>query len=110
MGFEFVLRLIGMVVLAVLGWQFGISLAGDDLETQGRLVVVLSLAGAGLGLLITPYVTSRPYGRARAYVRQMPAQSLVSIVIGLVLGLFIAALLLFLSLFCRNPSARSSPL
>ena len=32
MSFEFVLRLIGMVVLAVLGWQLGISLAGDVMD------------------------------------------------------------------------------
>jgi uncharacterized protein YacL len=109
MSFEFVFRLIGMVVLAVLGWQLGISLAGDDFETQSRLVVVLSLVGAALGLLITPYVTTRPYGRARAYVRQMPAQTLVAIGIGLVLGLFVAALLAFPLSFLPEPFSQILP-
>ena len=41
-----------MVVLAVLGWQLGIALAGDDFETQGRYVIVLSMVGAALGLAL----------------------------------------------------------
>ncbi len=109
MSFEFVLRLIGMVVLAVLGWELGMSLAGDAFETRGRFVVVLSLVGALLGLLVTPYLTTRPFRRARAYLRQMPAQTLVATVIGLVLGLFIAALLAFPLSFLPEPFSQVLP-
>lgn len=109
MSFEFVLRLIGMVVLAVLGWELGMSLAGDAFETRGRFVVVLSLVGALLGLLVTPYLTTRPFRRARAYLRQMPAQTLVATVIGLVLGLFIAALLAFPLSFLPAPFSQVLP-
>lgn len=103
MSFEFVLRLVGMVVLAVTGWQVGISLVGDDFQAQGRYVVVLSLAGAALGLLLTPFVTTRPYRRARAQLRQVPAQTLVATVIGLIVGLVIAALMAFPLSFLPKP-------
>ena len=109
MSFELVLRLIGMVVLAVIGWQVGISLAGNDLQTQGRYVVVLSLTGAALGLLLTPFVTTRPYRRAQARLHQVPAQTLVSIVIGLIVGLVIAALMAFPFSFLPEPFGQILP-
>jgi uncharacterized protein YacL len=109
MSFEFVLRLIGMVVLAVLGWQVGISLAGEDLGSQGRFVIVLSIVGAALGLVLTPYLTTRPYRQARAQVRQMPAQTLVAIVVGLVFGLFIAALMAFPLSYLPEPFSQILP-
>jgi uncharacterized protein YacL len=109
MSFEFVIRLIGMVVLAVAGWQVGILLAGDSFDSQGRFVIVLSLAGAALGLLLTPYATTRPFRRARAHLRQMPAQTLVAVVIGLVIGLVIAALMAFPLSFLPEPFSQILP-
>jgi uncharacterized protein YacL len=98
-----------MVVLAVLGWQLGFSLAGDDLETQGRYVVVLSLVGAALGLMLTPFVTTRPFRRARSTLRQMPAQTLVSVIIGLIVGLVVAALMAFPLSFLPEPFSQVLP-
>jgi uncharacterized protein YacL len=98
-----------MIVLAVLGWQLGISLAGDDFETQGRYVVVLSMVGAALGLMLTPFVTTRPFRRARAQMRQMPAQMLVAIVVGLIIGLIIAALMAFPLSFLPRPLSQILP-
>lgn len=95
MSIEFVFRLIGMVALGVLGWESGISLAGDHLETQGRYVIVLSLTGATLGFLLAPYVSTRPFKLTRAKIRQTPAQTLVAIFIGLTMGLVVAVLLSF---------------
>jgi uncharacterized protein YacL len=98
-----------MVVLAVSGWQFGMSLTGNDLETQGRYIIVLSMAGAGLGLMLTPYVTTRPYRRIRTQLRQIPAVTLVAAVIGLVVGLVIAALLAFPLSFLPKPFSQVLP-
>jgi len=108
-SFELVLRLIGMVVLAVLGWQLGILVAGDDLETQGRYVAVLSMVGAALGLVLTPFVTTRPYRRARAQLRQIPAQTLLATVVGLIVGLVIAALMAFPLSFLPEPFSQVLP-
>ena len=109
MSFESVIRLIGMIVLAVLGWQVGISLTSDSFQTQGRYVIVLSLAGAALGLLLTPYITTRPFRRARAQLRQIPAQTLVATVIGLVVGLIIAALMAFPLSYLPKPFSQILP-
>ncbi len=98
-----------MVVLAVLGWQLGISLAGDDFETQGRYVVVLSMVGAALGLMVTPFITTRPFRQARAQLRQVPAQMLVAAVVGLIVGLIIAALMAFPLSFLPEPFSQIFP-
>lgn len=93
MNVDLVLRLIGMVVLAVLGWQTGDYLDARTGEPDYRYILVLSLSGAALGLLLTPYFTSRPFLAMRRQIRKMPARQLVSAIIGLVIGLIIAALL-----------------
>lgn len=94
MNIEFLLRIFGMIVFAALGWRLGDAL-GTGAETQIRYVIVLALAGAALGLLITPWVTIRPYLWARKTIRQIPAQQLLAATIGLIVGLIIAALTSF---------------
>ncbi len=93
MSFEFVLRLIGMVVMAIGGWQLGLYLAGGSSAESVRYVLILSLSGAALGLLLTPWVTIRPLSWIRGRIRQLPAQQLVAIVAGMVVGLTLGALL-----------------
>jgi len=93
---EFVLRLIGMVVLAIGGWQLGVYLAnrpGQSPEDYIRYVLILSLSGAALGLLLTPWVTTRPFNWVRKRIQQLPAQKLAAIIMGLVVGLIVGALL-----------------
>jgi len=93
MSLEFLLRLVGMAVFAVGGWQVGVLLAGRTDTPYIRYVLVLSLAGAALGLLLTPFLTVRPLAWTRRKIRQLPAHQLFSGIIGLVIGLIIAALL-----------------
>lgn len=92
MSFEFYLRLIGMVVLAFAGLKLGdylALLAGDPLEAWALLT---SLLGALFGLILTPYLTTRPIRALSNRINQLPAQQLVSGVVGLIVGLIIAAL------------------
>jgi uncharacterized protein YacL len=96
MSIEFVLRLIGMVVFAVGGWQFGTFLASrlaGSPDDSIRYVLILSLSGAALGLLLTPRFTTRPLNWVRGRIRQLPAQKLLAIIVGLVVGLIVGALL-----------------
>lgn len=83
-----------MVVFAIVGWRIG-----DALSTQPdrdiRFILVLLLAGAALGLLITPWITLRPYRWFRRQMRRVPAQQLLAATIGLIIGLIIAALTAF---------------
>jgi uncharacterized protein YacL len=90
MGIEFLLRIVGMVAFGIIGWKIGDALGVG--EEQVRYVIVLVLAGAALGLLITPWLTIRPYLWTRKTIRQVPAQQLLAATIGLIIGLIIAAL------------------
>lgn len=91
---ELVLRLMGMILLGAAGWQLGEYLAGTaPPEYYLRYVVVLMLAGVALGGLLAPYVTVRPIQFIRREIRQLPAQQLFAIIVGLIMGLLVAALL-----------------
>jgi len=105
MSVDFFLRLIGMVVLAAVGWWLGETLGSQAEELAYRYVLVLSLAGAALGLLLTPYFTSRPFLAMRRLIRAMPVQQLVAAIIGLVIGLVVAALLAIPIALLPNPIA-----
>ena len=94
MSVEFLLRLVGMFVCGVLGWQLGVFFSKDAPNTPYvRYVLVLSLAGGALGLLLTPWFTTKPYFYIRRKIKQLPAQQLFAGIIGLTIGLVIAALL-----------------
>lgn len=102
MSIEFLLRIVGMFVFAALGWRIGDALAGNSGDAI-RYIIVLALAGAALGLIITPWLTVRPYAWARRTIRQVPAQQLFAATIGLMIGLIIAALSAFPLSFLPAP-------
>jgi uncharacterized protein YacL len=95
MRVELVLRLIGAVVFALAGWQAS-NLLAEIIPwpyVGYVLKVALPLAGAALGLFVTPWLTTRPFFWVRSKIRQLPAQQLVAAIIGLIIGLIVAALL-----------------
>ncbi|NIM95110.1 MAG: TRAM domain-containing protein [Anaerolineales bacterium] len=95
MSGELVVRLIGMVVLSIAGGYLGLNLAsriGQPVELWGS---VFALVGALTGLVITPFVTTRPVRLFRSKMAQVSAQRMLAGVIGLVVGLVIAALISF---------------
>lgn len=102
MSIEFIFRLIGMVVFAVLGWRIGEALSTQP-DHDIRFILVLLLAGAALGLLVTPWITLRPYRWFRRQMRRVPAQQLLAATIGLIIGLIIAALTAFPLSFLPEP-------
>jgi len=93
-------RLAGMLLAGMAGWQLGLALAGPPppggpAGGEGgslRYVLLLTLAGAALGLLVTPYLTVVPVRRLWAAVRNTDAQTLLGAGIGLLAGLLAAAL------------------
>jgi len=91
MSLEFVFRLIGMVACAVASFQLALSLGGGWQDL--RAISALTLAGAALGLIVTPWVTIRPVAWAGSRIRSMPASKLIVGVLGMILGLAVAALL-----------------
>ncbi len=96
MSSDFIARIVGMVIFGVVGAYFGSSVAGDLLP-QPRIIysVVLSLVGVLVGLVLTPYITTRPVRALRSLLGRLDAQTLVASLVGLIVGLVIAALLAF---------------
>lgn len=94
MSIEFIFRILGMFAFSFLGWRIGDAL-GTQSEGDFKFVLALILAGAALGLLVTPWVTLRPYAWFRRKMRQVPASQLVAGTLGLIIGLIIAALTAF---------------
>jgi uncharacterized protein YacL len=91
---ELIVRLLGMIVLGAAGWKLGEYLAGSaEPQYYLRYVVVLMLAGVALGGLVTPWLTIKPIQFLRRRIRQVPTQELFATIMGLILGLIIAALL-----------------
>ncbi len=99
MSFEFVLRIVGMIVLAVAGGYWGFGLArfdpGIDPDQARTTTLTFGLIGALAGLILTPYFTTRPARYLRSILGRLAAESLFAGMTGLVVGLLIAALLAF---------------
>jgi uncharacterized protein YacL len=96
---EFILRLVGMVVMAIGGIFLGLNLRLNLLgavDTPPELWAVLfALVGALMGLVVTPFITTRPVRAVRARIMEMPASALVAGMVGLIVGLMVAGLLSF---------------
>ena len=95
MSFEFILRIVGMIVLAIGGGYWGLGLSKFNPDETVRTTLTFALVGALTGLILTPYFTTRPSRALRALLGRMAAESLFAGMTGLVVGLLIAALLSF---------------
>jgi len=102
MSVEFIIRLVGMIVFAIIGVYWGIVLGrmanaqpGDIQFTIEQYAFTLGLVGMLVGLILTPFITTRPVRALRAVFGRVSAQTLIAALIGLIIGLLIAALLAF---------------
>ncbi|MBI9043842.1 MAG: PIN domain nuclease [Anaerolineaceae bacterium] len=102
MSSDFIFRLIGMIVFAVLGVFWGTSigdLANIDASPNTLSIesysFIFGLLGALFGLILTPYLTIRPIRGLRALLVRISAQSLFASLIGLFAGLIFAAILAY---------------
>jgi uncharacterized protein YacL len=95
MSSEFIFRLIGMVAFAIAGAYYG-SYLGKSLGQSPEITGFLfCLMGILVGLILTPYFTTRPIRLIRRTLLSVSTQTLASGLTGLVAGLIIAALLTF---------------
>lgn len=95
MSSEFIIRMIGMFVCFLMGGYWGYWFAeqnGLDIVSYG---LGYSMVGALFGLVMTPWLTTRPIRAIRALLNRVSAESLFSGMVGLVFGLVVAALLTF---------------
>ncbi len=102
MSADFIVRLIGMVFFAIIGVSWGVSLGqlanaspGPATFTVEWYAFTVGLVGALVGLILTPFLTTRPILALRKVFARISAQVLVFSLVGLVVGLIIAALLAY---------------
>jgi uncharacterized protein YacL len=95
MSAEFVSRILGMILAAVGGASLGVYAAAQLGGSPYQYAAIFMLVGALIGLVLTPYLTVRPIAELRRRVRQAPAQQLLAAMLGLTVGLFVAALISF---------------
>ncbi len=89
MSADFVARLIGMIVFSILGVYLGTHLGRLANETPGEFVFsveqyafTIGMVGALIGLILTPYLTTRPIKSLRMQLSRLSTRSLLASLIG----------------------------
>jgi len=95
MSIEFFVRLVGMVAMAVGGIYLGVYLSRLADGPSEVWASVFAMVGALMGLVVTPFLTTRPVRALRGVVRQISVQTILAAIVGLVVGLVVAALVSF---------------
>jgi uncharacterized protein YacL len=96
MSSDFIARIIGMIVIGIAATYWGASLGtGIPGASASLYSVIIGLLGALIGLILTPYVTTRPARALRSLLGRIDATTLVAGLTGLIVGLLISALLAF---------------
>jgi uncharacterized protein YacL len=96
MSINFIVRIVGMVVFALLSgyWGFWFSRTNDATQIV-PYTLGLGTVGALFGLIATPYFTTLPIKAIRRLLVRISAENLLAGLSGLVAGLLVAALLTF---------------
>lgn len=102
MSADFIARLIGMVIFTILGVTLGSylgKLANIDPTpytlSLEQYAFIFGLVGALFGIILTPFISTRPIRAIRSYLGRISAQTLFASLIGLIAGLLVAAMLTF---------------
>jgi uncharacterized protein YacL len=91
---NFLVRLLGMTLLAYVGNSIGRALSSPvPTENEQLATQLLTLAGAGLGLLTTHRWTIEPLQEGIRYIKSISISELTAIVFGALIGLIFALLL-----------------
>jgi uncharacterized protein YacL len=93
MSVDLIFRLIGTLLLAGLGFYWVFVLSDSTLGLTILYASLGALAGAAIGWVLTPFLTTKPARLIRNRLIKVPAQTLAAGLIGLVIGLVIAALI-----------------
>lgn len=108
---NFLVRIAGMVLLAFLGANIGISLSTTRPDASQLLATyLLMLAGASLGLLVTPRLTIEPIKSLLRHMRGMPLDEILFIACGGFIGLLMALLLTIPLSLLPDPVGKYAPL
>ena len=97
MSSEFIVRIVGMIVFGFLGGYLGVDISKIEVLTitAEEGAVIFGLVGSLFGLVLTPFLTTRPVRSLRALLSKLETRTLGAGMLGLTAGLVIAALLAF---------------
>ncbi len=109
MSTDLIFRIIGMAVFSIVGAYTGKGLSYYNPDQQLLYMVTFTLLGALFGLILTPYLTTRPIRGLRALLGRLSAETLFAGLIGLVVGLLTAALLAFPLSMLPSPFGKILP-
>ena len=97
MSTEFIVRIVGMFVFGFLGGYLGVDISEIEVLTISAEegAVIFGLVGSLFGLVLTPFLTTRPVRSLRSLLSKLETRTLGAGMLGLTAGLVIAALLAF---------------
>jgi uncharacterized protein YacL len=95
MSANFISRIVGMIFFSILGGIYGYRLGMLNADQIVVYTSSITLIGALVGLILTPYFTTIPMRFVRTKLTRLSAESLLASLSGLIAGLLIAALLAF---------------
>jgi uncharacterized protein YacL len=95
MSLDFAVRIVGMFIIGISGGYLGATLSQLAGGPPELWISVFALVGALMGLVITPFITTRPIRSIRAAMGQVAAQAMIAGVAGLIVGLLVATLVAF---------------
>lgn len=107
---EFILRIVGMVFIGIIAGIWGFRLGGNDFAESIRYATIIGLLGGLTGLVLTPYVTTRPARAVRVRLGRLSAETLFAGLLGMIVGLLTAALLAFPLSLLPEPFGQIMPL
>lgn len=104
------IRYIGLVLGAIVGWQVGARLAdAGDHQPWGLVALLFATLFGGIAFIIAPYVSVRFFRWLRTKFATVPAIDIVAAGVGLVVGGVLSALLAFPTSLLPNPFGQTIP-
>jgi uncharacterized protein YacL len=108
---NFLSRIVGMLLLTYLGLELGLALSAPVTTEQELFATqLLMLAGAGLGLIVTPRLTIDPVQRLLRALRGIDLGEILFVMLGCFIGLLFGVLLTIPLVFLPAPLRQFLPL
>jgi uncharacterized protein YacL len=95
MSLDFAVRLIGMVIFALIGARLGVTAAAALALPELAVSFIFGLVGVLFGLIMTPWITTRPLRAFSHLINEIPVETFITSLTGLVIGLGIGLLVAY---------------
>ena len=95
MSVDFIARIFGMIALSIGGVYLGTTLGRLAGDQPVLWAIVFGMVGALLGLVVTPFLTTRPMNAIRSKLSTISLRTMVAGLFGLIIGLVVGALIAF---------------